>query len=111
MKRWQNALLLIAVVALAILPLWLVQAPEAGPDGKPAALFAGADNQARELIGRIAPDYQPWFEPILQPASDEIASLLFALQAALGAGFIGYYIGVSVTREQYRRHAGKDAQC
>ncbi|HMW19367.1 MAG TPA: energy-coupling factor ABC transporter substrate-binding protein, partial [Accumulibacter sp.] len=31
--------------------------------------------------------------------------LLFALQAALGAGFIGYYLGVSVTREKLRREA------
>ena len=31
------------------------------------------------------------------------AGLLFALQAAIGAGFIGYYLGVSVTRERMRR--------
>jgi cobalt/nickel transport protein len=30
---------------------------------------------------------------LYEPPSDEIESLLFALQAALGAGFIGYYIG------------------
>jgi cobalt/nickel transport protein len=103
MKRHQNLLLLIAVVLLAILPLWLVQKPEAGPDGKPAEIFAGADNKARDLIGEIAPHYQPWFQPLLEPASDEIASLLFALQAAIGAGFIGYYLGVSVTREKMKR--------
>lgn len=111
MKRGQNILLLVAVVALAVLPLWLVSAPAAGPDGKPAQIFAGADNQARDLVGRIAPHYKPWFEPVLQPASDEIASLLFALQAALGAGFIGYFIGVSATREKYRRQAEKGARC
>jgi len=103
MKRHQNLILLIAVVLLAALPLWLVQKPAPAADGKQVEIFAGADDQARDLIGTIAPDYRQWFEPLLEPASGEIASLLFALQAALGAGFIGYYLGVSVTREKIRR--------
>ena len=103
MNRYQNWLLLIAVVLLAALPLWLVEKPAADADGKSAEIFAGADNKAKDLIGEIAPAYQPWFKPILEPASGEISSLLFALQAALGAGFIGYYLGVSVTREKIRR--------
>lgn len=103
MKRHQNLLLLIAVVLLAALPLWLVEKPAAGVDGKPVEFFAGADTKARELIGVIAPEYRPWFEPILEPASGEISSLLFALQAALGAGFIGYYLGAALTREKMRR--------
>ena len=102
MKRRQNALLLLAVVLLAVLPLWLIDPPANG-----ASIFAGADDKAMELIGQIAPTYQPWFAPLLEPASGEIASLLFALQAALGAGFIGYYLGVSVTREKMRRTAAQ----
>ena len=104
MKRWQNLLLLLAVVLLSALPLWLVQKPAANAD-HPVEIFAGADNQARDLIGAINPDFKPWFQPLMEPASSEIASLLFALQAALGAGFIGYYLGVSVTREKLRREA------
>ena len=102
MKRYQNVFLLLAVVLLAVLPLWLHSTPATDDSGRPVELFGGADNQAKELIGRIAPNYQPWFEPVLEPASGEIASLLFALQAALGAGFIGYFLGVSVTRERMR---------
>lgn len=105
MKRYQNVLLLLAVVLLAVLPLWLHVTPGQDNNGKSVELFSGADNQAKDLIGRIAPDYQPWFTPLLEPASGEIASLLFALQAALGAGFIGYYLGVSVTREKIGRGA------
>lgn len=107
MKRHQNLTLLLAVVLLAVLPLWLVQKPAPDADGKSVEIFAGADNKAKDLIGEIAPNYRPWFEPILEPASGEIASLLFALQAALGAGFIGYYLGVSVTREKMRRTMAK----
>jgi len=103
MKRHQNLILLIAVVLLAIFPLWLVQKPAPDADGKEVEIFAGADDQAKDLIGEISPDYQQWFEPLIEPASGEIASLLFALQAALGAGFIGYYLGVSVGREKSRR--------
>ena len=102
MKRHQNLIMLIAVVLLAIFPLWLVQKPAPDADGKEVEIFAGADDQAKDLIGTIAPDYQQWFEPLIEPASGEIASLLFALQAALGTGFIGYYLGVSVGREKGR---------
>lgn len=110
MKRHRNLWLLIAVVLLAALPLGLVQKPAADADGKPAEIFAGADDKAKNLIGEIAPTYRPWFEPILEPASGEISSLLFALQAALGAGFIGYYLGVSVTREQMRRELAQQQE-
>ena len=115
MKRTQNILLILGVIALALLPLWIVERPAAGPDGEEVAIFGGADDQARNLITEIKPEYKPWFEPIIEPASGEIASLLFALQAAIGAGFIGYYIGVGRTREKMRReieaagqHNGKD---
>lgn len=110
MKRHQNLILLIAVVLLAVCPLWLVQKPATGADGKPVEIFAGADNKAKDLIGDINPDYKQWFKPLLEPASGEIASLLFALQAALGAGFIGYYLGVSVTREKMQREANRQAE-
>jgi cobalt/nickel transport protein len=37
--------------------------------------------------------------------SGEIESLLFALQAAIGAGIIGYWLGAAVTREKMRQAA------
>ena len=110
MKRHQNLVLLILLVLLAVFPLWLVQKPAPAADGKPVEIFAGSDDKAKDLIGDISPNYTRWFEPLMEPASGEIASLLFALQAALGAGFIGYYFGVSVTREKYaaRRKAADE---
>ena len=110
MKRRTNLLLIAAVILLSALPLWLVQKPDADADGQTAEIFTGADDKAKNAIGTINPDYKPWFSPILEPSSAEIASLLFALQAALGAGVIGFYLGVSVTREKMRRESEKQAE-
>lgn len=106
----RTVLLWVAIVALTVLPLWLVRAPPAAAPGAEApALFAGADDRAQRAIGDIAPGYKPWFAPVFEPASDEIASLLFALQAAIGAGVIGYWLGLSVARERATRDAGASA--
>jgi cobalt/nickel transport protein len=83
MKKLQNWLLIGGVVSLALLPLFIVK------DGK----FGGADDQGKEAITVIKPDYKPWFASLIQPASGEIAGLLFAAQAAMGAGVVGYAIG------------------
>ena len=84
MKLWQkNLILVLIVVLIAAVPLWLCRDAE----------FGGADGLAEELIVETHPDYEPWFSPIFEPASGEIESLLFALQAALGAGVIGFILG------------------
>lgn len=82
--RSTNIILLLLVVLLAIVPLMIVNDSE----------FGGADGEAEEMIGEINPDYEPWFESFWEPPGGETESLLFALQAALGAGFLGYYIGL-----------------
>lgn len=109
MKRFQNLILLALVVILAVIPLVMIKKPEPGPDGKEATIFAGADDQAKEAIGTINPSYQPWAESLMEPPSGEVASLLFALQAALGAGFIGYWYGSSATRAKLRQEQEKRA--
>lgn len=103
MRRYQNLLLVIAVVALAALPLWLIRKPAPAPDGSQAQIFQGTDDKAKSAITALAPSYQPWARPVMEPPSGEVSSLLFALQAALGAGFIGYYVGVSTTRATMKR--------
>ncbi len=82
-RSWNNWLLVFGVIGLAIAPLLLVK------EGK----FGGADNEAKAAIQEISPNYQPWFTPIFAPASGEIQSLLFSVQAWLGAGVMGYVIG------------------
>jgi cobalt/nickel transport protein len=90
----RNAVLLAAAALLAIVPLFM------GFQGE--KIFAGADDQAEAAIQEIRPDYEPWFHPLWEPPSGEIESLLFALQAALGAGFLGYYFGLR-RGQAYRR--------
>ena len=91
--RLKNGILIAAVAALAIFPLITVKQPAAGPDGKQAEIFKGSDDQASTVIMELAPSYKPWFNSIFKTPSTEIDTLLFALQAAIGAGFIGYYVG------------------
>ena len=84
LKRTTKNLLLFAVVIILIVsPLLFLKNAE----------FSGADGQAEEVIEEINPNYIPWFNPLIEPASGEIESLLFSVQAALGAGFIGYFFG------------------
>jgi len=86
-----NWWLAIAVVALAVLPLIVVKGE-----------YGGADGEAEAAIGEIQPNYEPWFEPLIELPSGEVESLLFAAQAGLGAGVIGYAIGLYKGRRDRR---------
>lgn len=84
-----NWFLAIAVILLAVFPLVFVRGD-----------YTGADNQAQGVIKELHPTYVPWFKPFFKPASSEIEGLLFASQAALGAGVMGYVIGLYKGRSQ-----------
>jgi cobalt/nickel transport protein len=86
-------LLIVVVVLLAVIPLFM----------HPDSQFNGADGVAGEAIIQIAPDTKPWFEPIWSPPGTETASMLFALQAALGAGFVGYFFGLKQGEKRAKR--------
>lgn len=93
-KTW-NWIIILLVIALAIVPLFMHKAPPAPADGEEEVeIFAGADGLAEEEISKIDPDYEPIAEPFWEPPSGEIESLLFALQASIGVGFIAYFFGV-----------------
>lgn len=85
MKRsiLKNLLLAALVIALAAVPLMTLKHAE----------FSGSDGQAEEAISELYPGYKPWFVPFWEPPGGEIESLLFALQAAFGAGVLGYGLG------------------
>lgn len=100
--KFRSWVLWLAIVLLTVGPLALVRWQ---PGSAETGAFGGADERAQAAIGTLAPAYRPWFTPLLEPASAEIASLLFALQAALGAGVIGFWLGMSVARERAQRSA------
>lgn len=84
MALWKrNVILSIFVIVLAVLPLVMLKDAE----------FSGADSLAETAITEIKPDYTPWFSSIYEPESGEIESLLFAVQAAIGAGVVGFVLG------------------
>ncbi|MBF0423652.1 MAG: energy-coupling factor ABC transporter substrate-binding protein [Magnetococcales bacterium] len=84
------------VLTLALL---IVLLPFVLPGSKNGS-FTGADDQAGKIVARLQPGYHPWVTAFWTPPSNEIASLLFALQAALGSGLIGYYAGLRRGRRQ-----------
>ena len=79
----KNTVLILLVLALVIVPLVMNKAPE----------LSGSDGMGMDLIGEIDKNYQPWYGSLWEPPGGEMESLLFALQAAIGSGFIGYYFG------------------
>ncbi|ODU05640.1 MAG: cobalt ABC transporter substrate-binding protein CbiN [Pseudonocardia sp. SCN 72-86] len=83
-----NWLLVVAVVIIAAFPLMFITGD-----------YGGADGIAAERIAADHPDYEPWASSLFEP-SEEVASGLFAAQAAIGAGVIGYYFGVARTRRK-----------
>ncbi|MBE9198253.1 MULTISPECIES: energy-coupling factor ABC transporter substrate-binding protein [unclassified Nodularia (in: cyanobacteria)] len=89
-----NWLLILAVIILAVAPLIFIRDAE----------FGGADGEAEAAIGEVQPGYEPWFQPVFEPPSGEVESLLFTSQAALGAGVIGYVIGLYKERDRQQRN-------
>ena len=96
MKK-RTLLTLLAVAVLAIAPLLIAGGAE----------FGGADGEAETAITEIDTGYEPWLSSIWEPPSGEIESLLFALQAIIGAGILfyalGYFVGRAKGRDEDRR--------
>lgn len=78
--------LIIIIIALFIVGTSLVIGMRRGD-------LEGADSKAEQSIEEINAEYKPWASNLWEPPSGEVESLLFSLQAAIGGGFIGYYIG------------------
>ena len=83
--------LLVLCAVILIFPLMTIKDSE----------FGGADGAAEKAIATVDPDYDAWADPILEAPGGEIESLLFCLQAALGAIVIGYGFGYLAGRKKY----------
>lgn len=82
-----NYLLVGAVLVIFSLSFIFAQRPSSADE----EAFAGTDAVVTQILEDEGTE--PWFEPIFEPGSGEIESGLFALQAALGAGVLGYALG------------------
>jgi cobalt/nickel transport protein len=82
-RRLGSLLLVAGVLALVGLALLLGGGSE----------FVGTDNQAVTAIQEQDPGYEPWFSSLLPPLSPSVESGLFAAQAAIGGGILGYVLG------------------
>lgn len=95
-------LLTLALLA-ATVALFVVCFVQGSARGTGEEKFAGTDSLATEQIQQVAPGYEPWFAPFFEPASGEIESGLFALQAGLGGTVLGFAVGALWGR----RHPGE----
>lgn len=93
-NKWIAPLLLAAVALIFVLSLVLAPAP---PEGVEA--FEGTDGLVTESLEEDGAE--PWFTPLFEP-SGEVESGLFALQAAIGAGILGYAMGTLRGRKRAR---------
>ena len=92
-KKVMTILILLALCAvILIFPLLTIRDSE----------FGGADGAAEEVIAAVDPDYEPWAESLIELPGGETETLLFCLQAALGAVVIGFGFGYLVARKKYR---------
>ncbi len=83
-----NRIALLAGIALLGLVLLPLAAPGLGSWG-------GADGEGMAVVSEQQESYEPWFDPVFEPPSGEIESLLFSIQAAIGGGIIGYALGAN----------------
>lgn len=84
--KHENIILLVIVIILLAAPMFMYSGL-----GEDQGYFGGADDAGSDAVSETG--YEPWFNSIWEPPSGEIESLLFALQAAIGAVIIGYFFG------------------
>ena len=79
---------------ITVIPLLMIQNSE----------FGGADGAAEEAVTEIDPDYEAWASPVMEPPGGETESLLFCLQAGLGAGVFGFVLGRLSERKKHEKN-------
>lgn len=80
----RNLVLTFGIILLVTIPLALLGG---------SAEFGGTDDAASGVIDEITGGYSTWMDSIWEPPSGEIESLLFCVQAAIGAGICGFVLG------------------
>jgi cobalt/nickel transport protein len=97
-KKVMNLVLISIAVMIAVMPLIIIKGSE----------FGGADGKAEDVVKESSPGYEPWIDSFWSPPGGETESLLFALQAAIGAGVVCMVIGYYKGRRDGRRLSVSD---
>ena len=84
--------MLFGVIILALAPLLVLQGKQ----------FGATDSNNSTAIQEIQPGYKPWFDSVIKPSGAEVQTFLFATQAGIGAGIMGYILGLYKGRSERR---------
>ncbi|HIH75246.1 MAG TPA: energy-coupling factor ABC transporter substrate-binding protein [Methanosarcina sp.] len=96
MSRKLELIVLAIILIFAVLFIYMSSTTDAE--------YGGADGEAENVINEITGGtYEPNAKPLWEPPSGEIESLLFGLQAAIGAGIIGYFLGYYRAKSKYEK--------
>lgn len=88
MVDYRNLGLLVIVAILIVAPLIMYSGL-----GEDQGYFGGSDDAGGDAILENNPNYTVWAQPLWEPPSGEIESLIFCLQTAIGAIIVGYIFG------------------
>ena len=91
-KRILILVLAAAVAAVAALPLFLNNLD-----------FTGADDAARQSVAAVDPGYEPWAKPVIEFTGGNTETLIFCLQAGIGAGALGLGFGYLILRKKNQK--------
>jgi cobalt/nickel transport protein len=83
MIQRRTAIMLLIIIGLIAFPLLFESKAVSAPS---------SDDQGPAWI--LSTGYIPWVHPLWEPPNSDMEAGLFALQAALGAGIMGYIFGM-----------------
>jgi len=92
MVQRRTTIMLLIIIGLIAFPLIFESKAVSAPS---------SDDQGPTWI--LSTGYVPWIHPIWTPPNSDMEAGLFALQAALGAGIMGYIFGIWHVQAKIRR--------
>jgi ABC-type cobalt transport system, periplasmic component len=85
-------ILIIFITAVALIPMFLSRFD-----------LIGSDDAAKNAVTSVDPGYKPWAKPVLELTNEKTETLLFCLQAGIGAGTLGLGFGYLVLRKKKQK--------
>ena len=102
-KKATVAVLLLAVLLLALVPLFALRGAE----------FGGSDDAAGDVVAEVNASYEPWAAPVLETLiggelPGEVESMFFCVQTGIGVGIIAFIMGRMVERKKWMKVMNHD---